>query len=201
MGHVFVEDGSIHFYTLKIYKYRCIFIEGLGMLQLRQKRQRMTRIGFIALLLMVFMGCSIKPQPQSSNSAHLLLKTPMIRMADFVFIKHHFDYTRLHVLSAGRVVLDMRLGDEICLNGPCYERSLFNLRFFGNAHYPMLLDDIVGAKPIYNGKGHVETEGGFTQNLDIDGNDISYQVSKESIRFEDKTQTVKIVIKPQEGER
>lgn len=170
------------------------------MLQLRQKRYKMARFGFALILALILAGCAIKSQPQTSKSAHLLLKTPMVRMADFAFIKHFANYTRLHVLSAGRVVLDMRLGDEICLNGPCYKRVQFNNRFFGHPHYPKLLDDIASASPIYDGKGYSKTSDGFVQKIDMDGSKISYEVTKELVRFEDSTQNIKIQIKFQEGD-
>lgn len=161
----------------------------------------MKRLALVLFFVLFISGCAIKQQPQSSKSAHLLLKTPMIRMADFAFIKHHSDYTRLHVLSAGKVVLDIKLGDEICLNGPCYKREYFNKQFFGHSHYPKLLDDIVNALPIYQGKGRSGNDGEFTQNIDMQKSNIFYEVSKESVRFEDKIQNIKIQIKFQKGKK
>jgi len=155
----------------------------------------MARFSLSLAFVLFIVGCGLKPQPQSSTSAHLLLKTPIIRMADFAFIKQHSHYTHLLILSSGRVVLDMRLGEDVCLNGPCYKRSQFNQRFFGRTHYPTLLDDIIEAKPIYNGKGRIQTDDGFTQSIQKDKSQIKYQVSNSTVRFEDKDQNIKIVIK------
>jgi hypothetical protein len=123
----------------------------------------------------------------------------MIRMADFAFIKQHTNYTRLHVLNAGQVALDVRLGEDLCFNGPCYERTQFNQRFFGRMHYPTILDDILSAKPIYNGKASIETEDGFTQTIVIEGSNINYEVSDGVVRFEDREHNIKIVIQFKKG--
>jgi len=162
---------------------------------IERKRQQMVKFVLNGILILSLFGCALKPEPESSKSLYLVLKTPLIRLADYAFIKRHSNYTRLHVLNAGQVVLDMRLSEQLCFNGPCYERTLFNKRFFKNEHYPMLLDDILEAKAIYDGVGLEKIDGGFIQSIELKNSQIFYQVLKSSVRFEDKIQNIKILIK------
>lgn len=148
----------------------------------------------ILILLTVFNGCSFKPTPKESMSVYVLIKTPTVRILDFAFIKVHKDRTRLHVLNAGQTVLDISLNESICLNGPCYDRSSFNRRFFGRTHYTTLLDDILYSRPIYNKQNLKKTEQGFTQKLKIDGAFIMFEKKDNIVEFKDIEKNILIRI-------
>ncbi|NLC27463.1 MAG: hypothetical protein GX780_01665 [Campylobacteraceae bacterium] len=148
----------------------------------------------IILISLIISGCSLKPVPKESMSAHILIKTPEVRILDFAFIKIHKHNTRLHVLNSGKTILDISLNEDICLNGPCYDRLVFNRRFFNRTHYPTLFDDILHSRPIYGGRNLEKTQKGFTQRVEVDGTSIFFKSEENIVEFKDIEKNITIRI-------
>lgn len=73
------------------------------------------KYSFISLLLVFLIsGCAFN-QPQLSQSATILLKTPTMKFYDKGFITKYDDYTQVQIFSAGAMVLSLDIyEDRIC---------------------------------------------------------------------------------------
>ncbi len=73
------------------------------------------KYSFIYLILVFLIsGCAFK-QPQLSQSATILLKTPTMKFYDKGFITKYSDHTQVQIFSAGNMVLSLDIyEDRIC---------------------------------------------------------------------------------------
>lgn len=118
-----------------------------------------------------------------------------MRYADAGFIKQANNYINLELFNAGVVVLDLKIGNDICINKICYKKEQFNIEFLGYRYYDNFLSDIVLQKPIYNKKNMKKSNNGFYQNIFSKSLDIDYNVTKKSSIFKDNTHKIIIKIK------
>jgi len=66
------------------------------------------------LVLFILSGCALK-QPNLSQSATILLKTPSMKFYDKGFITQYDNYTQVQIFSAGTLVLNLEIyEDKIC---------------------------------------------------------------------------------------
>jgi hypothetical protein len=151
-------------------------------------------------IVLMLSGCALKPQIDQASSIYLTLKTPLVRLSDFAFVRQSFLNTNVQVLNAGKVVLDMRIATSICLNGPCYDKRAFNRRFFGDAHYPELLEEILAGVPIYEGKNKITTDEGFAQEISRFNRTLLYEATPTQTVFRDPAQGILIKITHPKGE-
>lgn len=142
---------------------------------------------WILFLSLLFLGgCALKPLIYETSTVHLTLKTPQIRLSDMAFVRHSATTTNIQVFTAGQVVLDLVVGDSLCLNGTCYDKTAFNRHFFNAPHYPELLEEILLGRPIYDSGGLERNGQGFSQHFSLRGREIVYEVTLSHTLFRDQ---------------
>ena len=143
-----------------------------------------------------FIGCLPKYNINFSQSYKIVIKTKDIAIADSGFIKKADNYKSIQIFSAGVLALHVELKkDDACINRFCTTRKDFNNRFFGYAHYPNLLDDILDKRVIYDGVGKVDKKDGFEQNIKTKNYNIIYRVTNNAIYFKDKQNHILIKLR------
>lgn len=145
---------------------------------------------FIFSIFFLF-GCA--PEPKKSENLSILIKSPLLKLNDFGFKISSKNETILQIYSTGQGVLKIKISDKICINQACMSDVEFNKKFLLNEHYEGFFNDLVNANPIYHKKELEKTNCGFDQN--ISKIFVEYQICDRIIRFSDKKNGVKIVIK------
>lgn len=90
----------------------------------------------LPLLLLLFMtGCALKA-PVKSQSATILMKTPVMKFYDKGFITKYDDYTQVQIYSAGQTVLDLRIYEnQICQSTfECLDSNSFNKEYLHSSY-------------------------------------------------------------------
>jgi hypothetical protein len=144
-------------------------------------------------VFLLFFGCAPKIDYTKSQSYFVVVKNPQIAIADTGFIKKNSNTLNLQVFSAGTVVLELLVSDDVCINSLCLSPREFNKRFFGFEHYKGFMKNLLNFQPIYNRKNLQQLANGFTQNLKTNNYNISYRVKNRTLYFKDKNN--KILIK------
>jgi len=152
-------------------------------------------VSFLCMLLL-FSGCSVKQTIHTSEPYLITIKTPQMAFSDTGFLNQGTNYMQLQIFSAGRVLLNLEMGETICLDGSCLDKKAFNKRFFGAEHYETLLQDIVMKKPLFEGMHSVQTASGFSQEIDAKDASIVYRVEGDTRYFKDSKNGVLIRLKP-----
>ena len=147
------------------------------------------------IVVMFFVACSYRPEIEKSQSATFVFKTKKVKLSDAGFIRSNNNYINVQIFTAGNLVLDLQINEDICLNGPCYKREYFNTLFFGRLHYPNFLDDLLHFQPIYEKKNLKITVDGFSQTLHVNGDELSYMVDKSGMVFRDRAKKILIKIR------
>ena len=166
---------------------------------MREKNQgTMMRIKWqygIFLLFFFFSGCA-QVQPQKTESAKIVWKTPLLRYADMGFISDDGKTIQVEIYGSGTALMKLKISDDsVCMGRlSCMSKIRFNQRYL-SAEYPAdILEDIFRGKPIFGGAGMSEKRNGFTQKLGKSGLfEIEYRVFNNQIIFRDTIN--KIVIK------
>ncbi len=148
------------------------------------------------LALFVFGGCSVKHQITQSEPYLITIKTPQMAFSDTGFLNQAPQYTQLQIFSAGALLLNLEIQENICLDGTCMDALAFNNRFFGTEHYAQLLHDIVHKKPLYEGRNYHKTDSGFSQEILLPNAHILYRVEGEMRYFKDAQHAVLIRLRP-----
>ena len=106
-----------------------------------------TKFNFIilAIFITIFTGCT--HQPKYSNSVLFSFITPNLRISDAGFIHHYQNQTQIQIYNSGSVILNLKLAQNICINGVCSDRQSFNTKYLKSAHYDEIIDDILYAFP------------------------------------------------------
>lgn len=147
---------------------------------------------FIILLLS---GCATKIPIISSDTYLITIKNKQMALSDTGFLNHGKDYINVQIFSAGAVLFNLEVQENVCLDGRCTSRMEFNKLFFEYPHYEAMINDILEMKPLYDGENKVTIEGGFEQELDLLGSYISYKVQGKSLSFKDSKNGILIKLK------
>ena len=150
-----------------------------------------TKFNFIilAIFITIFTGCT--HQPKYSNSVLFSFITPNLRISDAGFIHHYQNQTQIQIYNSGSVILNLKLAQNICINGVCSDRQSFNTKYLKSAHYDEIIDDIISKKPIYEAKNLSLNNCGFKQEIAM----LSYEVCDDLVKFIDNQNRVKIIIR------
>lgn len=141
-------------------------------------------------IVLFFSACTTKNH--STQTMQILLVSPMIKINDAAFLKKESFGLNLQIYKLGKAFVTLKIRDKICLGGVCYQKQIFNEKFFKNAHYDAFLSDILNSKPLYAGKNLQKNECGFYQKLESKDYMIFYEVCGENVRFEDRISKVKL---------
>ncbi|EAJ4767347.1 hypothetical protein D3583_09455, partial [Campylobacter jejuni] len=100
----------------------------------------------------------------------------------------------LEVYKLGQAFFELKIKDKICINAVCYDKKVFNQKFFKNVYYDDILSDILKANALWQGKNLEKTDCGFEQNLKAKNYEIFYQVCDNKVSFFDKISHTKIIL-------
>lgn len=146
----------------------------------------------VSVLLFGLGGCSVKHEISTSQAYLITIKTPQMALSDTGFLNQGKNYTQLQIFNAGMLLFNLEMNDTICLDGACFEKKVFNERFFGTEHYPTFMEDIVSKKALYAGKNRVDFASGFAQEIELPTAHIEYRVDGETRYFKDRKNGVLI---------
>ncbi len=147
------------------------------------------------VMILLLSGCATKTPIISSDTYLITIKNKQIALSDTGFINQGKNYTNVQIFSAGAVLFNLEVQDDVCLEGRCTSRIEFNKLFFEYPHYEAMINDVLEMKPLYAGKNKVAIEGGFEQELDLIGSYISYKVQGKSLIFRDSKNGILIKLK------
>lgn len=149
------------------------------------------------MIFMVFLlsGCATKTPITSSDTYLISIKNKQLALSDTGFINQGKDYTNVQIFSAGTILFNLEVQDDICLDGRCTSRTEFNKLFFEHPHYEAMINDVLEMKPLYDEKNKVTIEGGFEQELDLPSSHINYKVQNKSLYFRDSKNGILIKLK------
>ena len=139
-------------------------------------------------------ACGVKNQNFSSQSLMVLIISPMIKVNDAAFLKKENNALNLEVYKLGQAFFELKIKDKICINAVCYDKKVFNQKFFKNVYYDDILSDILKANTLWQGRNLEKTDCGFEQNLKAKNYEIFYQVCDNKVSFFDKISHTKIIL-------
>lgn len=146
---------------------------------------------FVTISLLISACSSIRPQ--ISKPLKVTIISSMLKINDLGFLHRYKNYSELQVYASANPILKLKTGKKICVNSACYSAREFNSKFFGDEYYDDFLNDILLAKPIFDGLEIVKNECGFYQN--ISKFSLRYSVCDDKITFFDDGKNIKIAIK------
>ncbi|MEA3455491.1 MAG: hypothetical protein U9R26_03185 [Campylobacterota bacterium] len=155
----------------------------------------------IALLLSILFlsGCADK-QPQRTQSAMIVWKSPSFRYADMGFISDSGKRLQVEIYGSGSALMRLKIdGNSICMSRfSCMTKESFNRELL-SAYYPGdTLENIFRGKPLYGGVSLAKKRNGFTQNIQKPNRyNIVYTVLNNQIIFRDTINQIIIKVTKQ----
>lgn len=144
------------------------------------------------IIIFIFTACSITQTPIKSQPVSILIKSKKLKINDAGFIHTYANSQNIQIYNSGQNILDLKIKENICINGACELPLKFNKMFFGSEYYANLLGDIIKFEPIFNGKYIVKTDCGFVQNISKFG--IEYEICNGRLSFSDPKTKIKLSI-------
>ncbi|MCH5336652.1 MAG: hypothetical protein J1D99_04445 [Campylobacter sp.] len=148
-----------------------------------------------AFLVLFLSSCASKNKEFFSQSVLVFINTKDLKINDAGFLKQGKKALNLEIYKFGRPFFELIINDKICLNAACYQKKDFNKKFLKNAYYDELLEDILKAKPLYNGKNLENQACGFIQKINSTSYNITYELCNDKVSFFDKLSGTKIILK------
>lgn len=144
--------------------------------------------------LLLFSACGIKNY-ETTQTKVIIIKSPLIKFSDLGYIRNSDEVIEMELFIAGKVIQKITINHLICVSEGCMSKRGFNEEYL-NENYPSnILQNIILAKPIYDGLNKEKTLDGFEQKIKDVHVDIKYRVSNGVTFFKDKTNNIIIKIK------
>lgn len=122
-------------------------------------------------------------------------KTPKFRFSDMGYLRYGTDAVELDLYSGGQPVRRFEIGERICVDEGCMERSDFNREYLSAGYPDDLLLHIVRGSVIFEGEGRRLTADGFEQQIQNRMYDLEYRVGSDGILFRDHDNHILIRIR------
>lgn len=161
-------------------------------------------MNFFYVLLSFVLGlllcaCSVSKATFShSKAVFVTLNSPQVKFADAGFLYQNKEGIKLEIYNLAQPLftLDIRQS-KVCVNSYCTSKANFNQKFFQNAHYDELINDIINGKALYRGLNFEQKPCGFEQNLVSKSGKFSiiYRVCNGEISFEDSIKKINFSLK------
>ncbi len=150
---------------------------------------------YILISLALFLSaCSIKHYEQTETKI-FVIKSPLLRFADLAYIRNSENAVQVELFVAGKSIKKIAINHLVCVDEGCVSKSTFNTKYL-NANYPSnILQNILLAKAIYNGKNRVQMQNGFVQKIQTENVNIKYTVTNKVTLFKDRKNKIIIKIK------
>ena len=143
---------------------------------------------------LLFSACSTKNY-ETTKTKIITIKSPKIKFSDVGYVRSSKNKIELELFIAGKSIQTFTLNHVICTNSGCMSKSAFNEEYL-NKNYPSdILQNIILAQPIYDGKNIQKKDGGFEQFIADDGVEITYRVDSNGVYFRDKKNSIIFQIK------
>jgi hypothetical protein len=153
-------------------------------------------LSFFILIFFLLQGCVFKNSVLQSKSYIVVIKMKNMAFNDTGFLNKSKDFTELQLFSAGNLVLDLKVGEYICLNSHCFNKEEFNKKFLSKDYNPQTLENILNARAIFNKMGYKKDNDGFSQIIVKKNLHIKYFVRKDKIYFKDYKNHILIKLTP-----
>ncbi len=148
----------------------------------------------LILFILFFTGCSLKNY-ENTQTKIVIIKSPKIKFADIGYLRNTEREIELELFIAGNVIEKITVNHLICTSDGCMSKSGFNEDYLHSSYPDNLLQNILLAKEIYNGKNKVKTDNGFEQKIKSRHVDIIYKVNPHAILFKDRKNKIIFKIK------
>jgi hypothetical protein len=149
----------------------------------------------VLILFFIFglLGCKDTPYI-NENVAYIVFKTPTFKYADMGFVYSNQNKIKLQIYSNAQSIMSLVVTkSNVCLSAlKCMSSKQFNQKVLSKYYPDTILQNILSAKTIMNGKNKIQIKNGFKQKIVSQYYDISYQVEPKRILFEDKINHIKI---------
>ena len=139
----------------------------------------------LVLLVLFFSACSVK-EYKYTQSKIIIIKSPKIKFADLGYIRNSEDAIELELFMAGTSIKKISINHLICVDEGCMSKSGFNQDYLHPSYPSSLMQNLLLAKPIYDGENLKKQDSGFIQEIKNEDVDIKYTVAKESTFFKDR---------------
>lgn len=136
------------------------------------------------MVLLFFTSCSL-PNHQITESKIITIKFKKIKFSDLGYIRSSDKNIELELFIAGKSAQKISINHLICVKNGCMTKSGFNSDYLNKSYPDDILQNIILAKAIYDGKNLVKTEDGFEQIIDDGIVYIIYRVGAGEISFRD----------------
>ena len=155
--------------------------------------EKFAKLALIVLACLTFTGCAALQSQKSSDKFTVTILTPQLKINDVGFLHKSRDQLNLQIYSSGVNTVNLKISDQICMNGACFEKKEFNKKIFLDERYDDFFAEILERKPLYEGANVTTNSCGFIQ--DISKYSIKYEVCGKNIDFFDAKNRIKIIIK------
>ena len=136
-----------------------------------------------------FSACSVKNY-EITQTKIIIIKSPKIKFSDLGYVRNSDKKIELELFIAGNSIEKITVNHLICTSEGCMSKSGFNEDYL-NASYPDdILQNILLAKPIYDGESLQKTADGFEQHVKNQHVDISYRVDSHVTFFKDRQNNI-----------
>ena len=152
----------------------------------------------LLIFILFFSACSVKNY-EITQSKLISIKSPKIKFSDLGFIRNSGDSVEMELFMTGKSIEKITINYLICSHEGCMSKSGFNADYLSKYYPDDILQNIILAKEIYDGKNLVKNTNGFEQYIKNENVNIKYIVDSKSIYFKDKTNKILIKIKDIDG--
>lgn len=151
----------------------------------------------ISLFLSFYLSGCAQTEPQKTQTAMIVWKSPSFRYADMGFISDYQKSLKVEIYGSGSALMRLEINDHtICMNRyRCMPKGQFNSRFLSASYPDTILEHIFRGKPIFDGESLSRKRNGFTQNIKKSNlYEIAYSVLNNQIIFRDTINQIVIKV-------
>jgi len=139
----------------------------------------------LLIFILIFSACSTKNY-EITKTKIVIIKSPQIKFSDLGYLRNSDKDIQLELFMAGKSIQKININHLICVNEGCLTKSGFNADYL-NENYPDdILQNILLARPIYDGKNLKKIKNGFIQKISSLHVEIIYKVTQNQVFFKDK---------------
>ena len=143
----------------------------------------------ILIFILFFSACSVKNY-EITQTKIIIIKSPKIKFSDLGYVRNSDKKIELELFIAGSSIEKITINHLVCTSEGCMSRSGFNEDYLNEAYPDDILQNILLAKPIYDGENLLKTADGFEQHVQNEEVDISYKVDSHVTFFKDRKNNI-----------
>jgi len=141
-------------------------------------------------IALFFSACSVKEYERTQTKI-ITIKSPKLKFSDVGYLRNSSSSIELELFIAGKSIEKFSINRLICTTKEgCMRKSAFNSEYLNSAYPDDILQDMLLAKAIYDGKNMQKESDGFVQNIKDSKVDITYRVDKSGVYFRDRKNAI-----------